>query len=135
MEKYLYFRTQADEDNDDGMDDSVYVKASSVTGILTTATNRLTIFFNSVKNEAGNGTDDENVISDSVILNVTVGKTKQVMQAIVRAINSTGPLYNDGIIVIADDVTTTIGDATVDAKYIDEGIVSCGAITVAAALS
>lgn len=135
MEKYLYFRTQADEDNDDGVDDSLYVKVSNVTGILTTSTTAITIFFNSVKNEAGNGTDDENVISDSVIINVTAGKTKQVMQAIIRAINSTGPLYNDGVIVVADDVTTTIGDATVDAKYLDEGITSCGAITVAAVLT
>ena len=106
MEKYLYFRTQADEDNDDGVDDSLYVKVSNVTGILTTSTTAITIFFNSVKNEAGNGTDDENVISDSVIINVTAGKTKQVMQAIIRAINSTGPLYNDGVIVVADPVTS-----------------------------
>lgn len=135
MEKYLYFRTQADEDNDDGVDDSIYIKTSSVTGVLTTGTTAVTIFFNSVRNEAGNGTDDENVISDSVIVNVTAGKTKQVLQAIVRAINSTGPLYNDGIIVVADDVTTTIADATVDAKYLDEGITSCGAITVASMIT
>ena len=140
-EKYLYFRTQADQDNDDGIDDSVYVKASSITGMFPTSATALTIFFESVKNQAGNGTDDENVISDSVILNHTAGLGKQVMQTIVRAISATSPLYNDGVITVADDVTTTYltstaaADETVSALYIDGGITSCGAITVAAALS
>ena len=140
-EKYLYFRTQADQDNDDGIDDSVYVKASSITGMFPTSATALTIFFESIKNQAGNGTDDENVISDSVIINHTAGLGKQVLQTIVRAINSTSPLYNDGVITIADDVTTTYltstaaADETVSAVYIDGGITSCGAITVAAALS
>ena len=141
MEKYLYFRTQADQDNDDGIDDSVYVKASSITGMFPTSATALTIFFESVKNQAGNGTDDENVISDSVIVNHTAGEGKKVLQAIVRAINSTAPLYNDGVITVADDVTTTYltsaagADETVVGKYIDSGITTCGAITVAAALS
>ena len=140
-EKYLYFRTQADQDNDDGIDDSVYVKASSITGMFPTSATALTIFFESVKNQAGNGTDDENVISDSVILNHTAGLGKQVLQTIVRAISATSPLYNDGVITVADDVTTTYltstaaADETVSALYIDGGITSCGAITVAAALS
>ena len=57
------------------------------------------------------------------------------MQAIVRAINSTSPLYNDGIIVIADDVTTNLANDTVAARYIDSGIVSCGGITAHATLT
>lgn len=136
MEKYLYFRTQADQDNDDGIDDSIYIKASSITGLVPTSTTALTIFFESVKNNPGfaGGTNEE-VIRDSVIVNCTAGKVKQVIQTIVRAINSSAPLYNDGVIVVADDVTTTLADATVAAKYIDGGITSCGAITVAAALS
>ena len=140
-EKYLYFRTVADQDDNDGIDDSVYVKASSITGMFPTSATAITIFFESVKNQAGNGTDDENVISDSVIINHTAGLGKQVMHTIVRAINSTAPLYNDGVITVADDVTTTYltstagADETVSAQYIDGGITSCGAITVAAALS
>ena len=140
-EKYLYFRTVADQDDNDGIDDSIYVKASSITGMFPTSATAITIFFESVKNQAGNGTDDENVISDSVIINHTAGLGKQVLQTIVRAINSTAPLYNDGVITVADDVTTTYltstaaADETVLAKYIDGGITSCGAITVAAALS
>ena len=140
-EKYLYFRTVADQDDNDGIDDSIYVKASSITGMFPTSATAITIFFESVKNQAGNGTDDENVISDSVIINHTAGLGKQVLQTIVRAINSTAPLYNDGVITVADDVTTTYltstaaADETVSAQYIDGGITSCGNITVAAALS
>lgn len=140
-EKYLYFRTVTDQDANDGIDDSVFVKASSITGLVPTSATALTVFFESVKNQAGNGTDDENVISDSVILNCTAGKVKQVIQTIVRVINSPAPLYNDGVITIADDVTTTYltssaaADQTVGAVVIDGGITTCGAITVAAALS
>ena len=135
-EKYLYFRTQANVDNDDGIDDSVYVPASSITGLVPTSTTALTIFFESVKNNPGfaGGTNEE-VIRDSVVLNCTAGKVKQVMQKIVRVINSTYPLYNDGVITIADDVTTNLANETVSAVYIDDGITSCGAITVAAAFS
>ena len=113
-EKYLYFRTQADQDNDDGIDDSVYVKASSITGMFPTSATALTIFFESVKNQAGNGTDDENVISDSVALTCNQGKVKKVMRTIVNAINS-NHLYSDGVIVVADDVTTTYLTSTASA--------------------
>ena len=140
-EKYLYFRTVTDQDDNDGIDDSIYVKASSITGMFPTSATAITIFFESVKNQESNSNDDEVVISDSVIINHTAGLGKQVLQTIVRAINSTAPLYNDGVITVADDVTTTYltstagADETVSAQYIDGGITSCGAITVAAALS
>tara|TARA_R100001594_G_scaffold146723_1_gene198552 strand:- start:40 stop:462 length:423 start_codon:yes stop_codon:yes gene_type:complete len=140
MEKYLYFRAVADQDADDGVADSVYIPAKAVTGLVPTSTTVLTIFFESFNNEAGNGTDDENVISDSIPLTCTQGQVKKVMRTIVNAINS-NHLYQDGVIVIADDVTTTHetsaagADETVVGKYIDADITACGAITAAAALS
>ena len=54
-EKYLYFRTVADTDNDDGIDDSIYIPASSITGILTNAVDEIVIHFQSVKNNPGIG--------------------------------------------------------------------------------
>ena len=140
MDKYLYFRTQADQDNDDGSDDSVYVPVKAITGLVPTSTTALTIFFESMLSQAGNGTDDENVISDSVALTCTQGKVKQAMMDIVNAINS-NKLYNDGVITIADDVTTTYltsgagADETVSGTYLGSSITACGAITIAAALS
>jgi len=140
IDKYLYFRTQADQANDDGIDDSLYLPARQITAIVPTSTTAITIFFESMYNTFANVAEDLNVISDSVVVNCTAGKVKQVMEHLVRAINS-NKLYGDGIIVVADDVTTTYltssaaADETVDAKVLDSGITSCGAITIAAANS
>ena len=139
IDKYLYFRTQADQDDDDGIDDSLYLPARQITALVPTSTTALTIFFESMYNNQG-GTDNEVVISDSVVVNCTAGKVRQVMETLVRAINS-NKLYGDGTIVVADDVTTTYltspagADETVSAKILDSGITTCGAITIAAANS
>ena len=140
IDKYLYFRTQADEDNDDGIDDSLYLPARQIRAIVPTSTTAITIFFESMYNTFANVAEDLNVISDSVTINCTAGKVKQVMETLVRSINS-NKLYGDGIIVVADDVTTTYltssaaADETVSAKVLDGGITSCGNITIAAANS
>ena len=140
MEKYLYFRAVTDQDSDDGSDDSIYIPAKRVTGLVPTSTTVLTIFFESVLNETGNQADDENVISDSIAITCTQGKVKEVMRTIVAAINS-NHLYSDGVIVVADDVTTThetstaSADETVAGKYLHPAITACGATTVATVLS
>ena len=140
MEKYLYFRAVTDQDSDDGSDDSIYIPAKRVTGLVPTSTTVLTIFFESVLNERGNGTDHEDVISDSIAITCTQGKVKEVMSTIVAAINS-NHLYSDGVIVVADDVTTThetstaSADETVVGRYLHPAITACGATTVATVLS
>ena len=139
-DKYLYFRTQADQDNDDGIDDSLYLPARTITAIVPTSATAITIFFESMYNTFANVAEDLNVISDSVIINCTAGKVRQVMEHLVRAINS-NKLYGDGIIVVADDVTTTYltssasADETVVGKYLHPAISACGATTVATVLS
>ena len=139
IDKYLYFRTQADQNDDDGIDDSLYLPARQITALVPTSTTALTIFFESMYNDQG-GSDNEVVISDSVVVNCTQGKVRQVMETLVRAINS-NKLYNDGTITVADDMTTTYltsstgADETVSAKILDSGITTCGAITIAAANS
>ena len=141
MEKYLYFRAVTDQDSDDGSDDSLYVPAKRVTGLVPTSATVLTIFFESVLNESGNAIgDDEDVISDSVAITCTQGKVKEVMRTIVAAINS-NHLYSDGVIVVADDVTTTYltstasADETVVGQYLSPHITACGAPSVATVLS
>ena len=139
IDKYLYFRTQADQNDDDGIDDSLYLPARQIKAIVPTSTTALTIFFESMYNTYTGGAN-EVVISDSVVINCTQGKVKQVMETLVRAINS-NKLYGDGTITVADDVTTTYltsaagADETVSAKTLDAGITTCGAITIAAANS
>ena len=141
MEKYLYFRAVTDQDSDDGSDDSLYIPAKRVTGLVPTSATVLTIFFESVLNESGNAIgDDEDVISDSVAITCTQGKVKEVMRTIVAAINS-NHLYSDGVIVVADDVTTTYltstasADETVVGQYLHPAITACGAPTVAPILA
>jgi len=139
IDKYLYFRKQTDQDSDDGIDDSLFLPARQITAMVPTSTTALTIFFESMYNDQG-GTDNEVVISDSVVLTCTQGKVKQAIQTIVQAINS-NRLYQDGLIVVADDVTTTYltssaaADETITATYVDSGITACASITIAAALS
>ena len=139
IDKYLYFRKQTDQDSDDGIDDSLFLPARQITAMVPTSTTALTIFFESMYNNQG-GTDNEVVISDSVVLTCTQGKVKQAIQTIVQAINS-NRLYQDGLIVVADDVTTTYltspsaADETITATYVDSGITACASITIAAALS
>tara|TARA_R100000808_G_C2028655_1_gene73527 strand:+ start:61 stop:486 length:426 start_codon:yes stop_codon:yes gene_type:complete len=139
IDKYLYFRTQADQNDDDGIDDSLYLPARQIRAIVPTSTTAITIFFESMYNTYTGGAN-EVVISDSVVINCTQGKVKQVMETLVRAINS-NKLYGDGTITVADDVTTTYltsaagADETVAAKVLDSGITTCGAITIAAANS
>ena len=135
IDKYLYFRTQADQNDDD----SLYLPARQIRAIVPTSTTAITIFFESMYNTYTGGAN-EVVISDSVVINCTQGKVKQVMETLVRAINS-NKLYGDGTITVADDVTTTYltsaagADETVAAKVLDSGITTCGAITIAAANS
>ena len=62
------------------------------------------------------------------------------MRTIVAAINS-NKLYTDGVIVVADDVTTTYltspagADETVQGQYLHPDITACGAVDVATVLS
>ena len=141
IDKYLYFRDVADQDDDDGIDNSVYVPARNITGMTPTSATALTIFFKSVYNTQGDGSSDgEDVQADSVIVNFTAGKGKEVMSTIVQAMTS-NKLYGDGHIVVADDVTTTYltssaaADQTVSAVTLSPYITGCGTITAAAALS
>jgi|TARA_B100001063_G_C16584478_1_gene462428 hypothetical protein len=133
MDKYFYIRKQADVDNDDGIDDSVYIPVKNITGIVPIDGTSLGIFFDSVVNQAGNVAEDLNVISDFVDLTITAGYTKEVTRAIVEKIN--GFPHSDGVIVLADMSTTTLANATVSANVVHPQITAVNAITVASAFS
>ena len=133
MDKYFYIRKQADVENDDGIDDSVYIPVKNITGIVPIDGTSLGIFFDSVVNQAGNVAEDLNVISDFVDLTITAGYTKEVTRAIVEKIN--GFPHSDGVIVLADMSTTTLANATVSANVVHPQITAVNAITVASAFS
>ena len=131
-EKYLYIRTEADEDDDDDAARSIALPSSRISAIAPSAAGTLTIWFESVNNMHTAG-DNELVIKDSVVLNVTAHRQKEVASKIIQAING-GP-HDDGWIVVADDTTTDYDASTRAAVYIHEDITSVGAITIAAANS
>jgi hypothetical protein len=136
QEVLLYFRTVADEDNDDnnGAQTSCCFPASRLRAMNPTADTALTLYFDSMKNtEGADNQADEITIADTVALTITANTHEAVMKALVRAINGkkSNP-KSDGILVVADDVTTNVAGNAVAAVVFDGNVASCGAIAVAA---
>ena len=136
QEVLLYFRTVADEDNDDniGAHTSCCFPASRLRAMNPTSDTALTLYFDSLKNtEGADNQADEITIADTVALTVTANTHEAVMKSLVRAINGkkSNP-KSDGILVVADDVTTNVAGATVAATYFDANVTACGAIAVVA---
>ena len=137
MKKYFYFRTEAAVGDDDDKARSAMIAVDKLRGVIPTNTgsagtsaDEVTLFFDSATNLAGAGQNGEIIIADTVLLNVTAGKAKDVCIAIAEAAN--GHPHSDGVIVVADDAADDANGKTV---YLHTGITSCGAITQAAALS
>mgnify|MGYP003649173892 FL=1 len=135
MRKYFYFRTEADEDDDDDVARSVMIPCENLVGMYPTSDTALTLTFKPVLRNVSDGQDGNVANNDTVVLNVSSNQHKEVMGAIARAANATGPQYNDGFIVVADDATTDFDGTTKAAIYLDTNISSCGAIAIAAVLS
>ena len=136
QEVLLYFRTVADEDNDDnnGAQTSCCYPASRLRAMNPTSDNALTLYFDSLKNTRGDSDQaNEVTIADTVALTITANTHEAVMKSLVRHINGkkSNP-KSDGILVVADDVTTNVAGSTVSAVYFDGNVTACGAIAVAA---
>tara|TARA_R110002126_G_scaffold152677_1_gene299801 strand:- start:41 stop:448 length:408 start_codon:yes stop_codon:yes gene_type:complete len=135
MRKYFYFRTEADEDDDDDVARSVMIPCDNLVGMFPTSDTALTLTFKPVLRNVSDGQDGNVANNDTIVLNVSSNQHKEVMGAIARAANATGPQYSDGFIVVADDATTDFDGTTKAAIYLDTNISSCGAIAIAAVLS
>jgi len=123
--KWLYFATQADEANLNGIDDVVCLPADNLVSISPTANNTVALYFKSVKDNS------PLAAYDSVVLDTVVGDAFEVANELVRYINKTAP--TDGFIVVADDVTTQDpGDATITAVYAHRSITGVNAINISA---
>jgi len=144
MDKYLYFRSVEDEDNDDGdgasagiNPTSLCIPARNITGIGPKGGNGIEINFESIRNHNGfAGAADDEVTSDQILMTTTNNHTqKEVIDRIIRAIND--PVHNDGFIDVFDAVTTNTANQTVKAVKLHPEMDSIAAnkITVAAALS
>ena len=102
MNRYFYFRDVADEINDDDNSSSIMMPIENIMGIYPQSITLLNIFYKSVKNEMSN---------DYLQLTVTRGKIKQVIAALVSAMNA-GP-HHDGVTVVADVCATTNGATSI----------------------
>ena len=127
MEKYLYFRTEATDANDDATGDSACFPASSLMGMQPTSDTALTLYFKSMLRRDPTGSvDHANSLdnNDSVILTISANTHLAAMRAIVDAIS--GSNFPSFIVVANDDSGGT--------EYLaGSGISACGTITVAAA--
>ena len=126
QERYLYFRTEATDANDDATGDSACFPASSLMGMQPTSDTALTLYFKSmVRRDPTGSVDHANSLdnNDSVILTVSANTHLVAMQAIADAI--VGPNSPSLIVVANDDSGGT--------EYLaGSGISACGTITVAA---
>ena len=139
IDKWLYFRTVADEDNDDGdtasagtSPTSICFPASAILSIAPSSDTAITIKVSNLLAGEQDALGKRNSYNgaDSVVLNVTQGKTFEVMEELTRLINN--KVHSDGFTVVADDQTTAYEAATgsSDAVYFHPNVTSCGAITV-----
>ena len=134
--KMLFFRTQADEANVDGIDDQLCVRADRLVSMSPASATTIEMLFESVKNNTL--MNNSQLTYDKVTLTVTQGDIQEVMDALVAKINSYP--HSNGFIVIADDMTTTdsavtaLNDQTVSTQYAHPSISGIASITVAAKL-
>ena len=126
--KYLYFRTEATDGNDDATGDSALFPASSLMGMQPTSDTALTLYFKSMLRGPGNEGAADSAANldnnDSVIVTISANTHLVAMKAIVNAIN------NDdypAVLVIAND------DSGGTEYLAGSGISACGTISVAAA--
>ena len=127
-QKYLYFRTEATDANDDTTGDSALFPASSLMGMQPISDTALELYFKSMLRGSGNeGAGDvlanlDN--NDSVVLTIPANTHLVAMTAIIQAINS--PSSAEVIIIANDDSGGT--------EYLaGSGVSACGTISVAVA--
>ena len=87
----------------------------NITGFYGQSDTRIDVYFSPVTLTSAEGST---VANDSVQLTVASSKTNEIIQALCEATNN-GP-HEDGITVIADDLTST---------YLNSNITACSTIT------
>ena len=105
MKRFWYFRNPAaigDDEAETG--DSVMLPVDDITGITQDTDTTMIIWFKPQKNQFANGLTGS-VNNDFVKLTVLTAKRREIMEALASAMNN-GP-HDEGITVIADDVTST----------------------------
>ena len=121
-DKFFYFRTAADENDDDDLYSSVTIPVNRITGILPISRTIVRIHYVQGWSGATAWTAyGVRGVNASLSLTVNQDTGRDVIKAIVDATNNAPP---SGLIVIADDATTDVDGSTKQAKYIHRDIVS-----------
>lgn len=127
-QKYLYFRTEATDADDDATGDSAVFPASSLMGMQPTSDTALTLYFKSMLRGSGNEGAADALANldnnDSVIVTISANTHLTAIRAIVDAINNQSL---PSVLVIAND------DSGGTEYLAGSGISACGTISVAAA--
>ena len=134
MEKnaWLYFNTQADDDNV-GASTNACFPAKNLVGMSPSGDSELTLQFKSMKNI-------NSAATDTVALTLATANSQlDIMKTVSRAMNNTRPSFG-GFVTVADDHTTIVGGAagTATAEYVTAGqpggdLTACGTIDIAVA--
>ena len=133
-DKWLYFRTITDVDDDDGLDGAIdkctsaLIPSNRLITMLPASDTVLRLEFYSVKLSETGGSRYQRTNApqaDYIDINITANKHKEVMRSITSAINSPS---RTPFITIADDAVTDVNNATVNAEYVDSNITSCSDI-------
>ena len=120
-DKFFYFRTVTDEDNDENINHSLMLPCRRITGILPTSTSQITIHFEQGTTYAPEPESFDGVKHGFVNIAVNSNTSKEVIKAITEAYNSAPP---GGIIVIGDNSTTDVDGSTRNPRYIHRDIKS-----------
>ena len=124
MERFLYFRTEATDGNDDAAGDSACWPASSLMGMQPTADATLMLYFKPMLRGTPSGNEADAVVNfdnyDSVELTIPVNTHLTAINAIVSVIASANA---PGLMVVAND------DSGGTEYLSGSGITACGTIT------
>ena len=127
--KFLYFRTEATDADDDATGDSACYPASSLMGMQPVSDTELQLYFLPMMRRTPSGNEPDANASfdnhDKVSVTIPANTHIAAMKAIVDAINSN--ITNENMIVVANDDS---GGTEYLAK---SGITACGGISVNAA--
>ena len=110
-DRFFYVSDVANEEHDDDSGASVMIPMSAIQGMGPASTELLDIYFQHGKKESH---------SSKLQLNVTKGKMTEVINTICASMNA-GP-HSDGVVVLADDITTDFDDTTRAAVYLHGAI-------------
>jgi len=124
QDKFLYFRAQAIDANDDSHNDSACYPVSSLMGMVPGNDNILTLYFKPMKRGVPGGNELDDVTNfdnnDLVVLTIPDNTHLKAMTAIVQAIND----YRNDIIVVANN------DSDSPEYLANSGITSCILISI-----